>query len=521
MADCDSVHPSAYDNILYPTDSKYRYQGYPDSAALNPPAGFNQYSLVAQDTSIFCPPQGGGDGLYFPATIQQPVPEYYPTASSSSNPSQYPLHLQVPQGMPQDNSWGTLGQLSYPDFAPSLAADAPVLPARESQYSGQSGPPHVHSGVPLEQWSMAGSLDPSTGVFYRTTEHPRLRTAQACEKCRARKAKCSGDHPSCQRCINRGLICEYAPERRMRGPNKPKNRDGSISSNSPPSSVSSRRSSVAGGATTEAACRGLQPHSCDSSPELQHRARLPSGTTTLLNRAVTEAREGDNNPRPQKRPRPPPLNLGMRSHILRRDGFISDKFVTDPDTSRDHQEDVLPTIQPSTDVTMASISFGTTGVCRRSEEVEVYRTPPGDEFLRHPSPTFSSRRRASSLNEDASQNAVPGMSSSFRHHSKAFSSSYHSRGVSMSNPLTPVHLHGLPSDVNAMDTMDHQRQAASAEVSFAGEGGGNHPMSDIRGFQGLGDIGPKLAWTDLPLIPPNPYPESNGREFELQYPMSM
>jgi hypothetical protein len=34
--------------------------------------------------------------------------------------------------------------------------------------------------------------------------------------------KCSGEHPSCQRCLTRGLVCAYAAERRMRGPNKPK-----------------------------------------------------------------------------------------------------------------------------------------------------------------------------------------------------------------------------------------------------------------------------------------------------------
>ncbi|KAJ3974843.1 hypothetical protein EV361DRAFT_946675 [Lentinula raphanica] len=75
---------------------------------------------------------------------------------------------------------------------------------------------------PGTQRTLAGSLDPSTGVFYRTPEHPRLRTAQACEKCRTRKAKCSGEHPSCKRCLNRGLVCEYAKEGRVRGPNKPK-----------------------------------------------------------------------------------------------------------------------------------------------------------------------------------------------------------------------------------------------------------------------------------------------------------
>jgi Fungal Zn(2)-Cys(6) binuclear cluster domain len=35
-------------------------------------------------------------------------------------------------------------------------------------------------------------------------------------------SKCSGEHPTCQRCLARGLDCVYATERRMRGPNKPK-----------------------------------------------------------------------------------------------------------------------------------------------------------------------------------------------------------------------------------------------------------------------------------------------------------
>lgn len=101
---------------------------------------------------------------------------------------------------------------------------------------------------PPPRITLAGSLDPTTGIFYRTPEHPRLRTAQACEKCRTRKAKvclfhmvssssclttvgqCSGDHPSCARCLARGLACEYAKEGRVRGPNKPKSRAGSAAS---------------------------------------------------------------------------------------------------------------------------------------------------------------------------------------------------------------------------------------------------------------------------------------------------
>ncbi|KAJ7481148.1 hypothetical protein B0H11DRAFT_1234008 [Mycena galericulata] len=48
----------------------------------------------------------------------------------------------------------------------------------------------------------------------------RQRTAQACDKCRDRKTKCSGDHPVCKRCTARGLICHYSGQERVRGPTK-------------------------------------------------------------------------------------------------------------------------------------------------------------------------------------------------------------------------------------------------------------------------------------------------------------
>ncbi|KAI8989750.1 hypothetical protein BD414DRAFT_577567 [Trametes punicea] len=42
----------------------------------------------------------------------------------------------------------------------------------------------------------------------------RLRTAQACERCRNRKTKCSGEKPKCKRCEKRGFDCVYVWEHR-------------------------------------------------------------------------------------------------------------------------------------------------------------------------------------------------------------------------------------------------------------------------------------------------------------------
>ena len=44
-------------------------------------------------------------------------------------------------------------------------------------------------------WGGPGSLDLATGVYSRASDHPRIRTAQACEKCRLRKAKVSISFP--------------------------------------------------------------------------------------------------------------------------------------------------------------------------------------------------------------------------------------------------------------------------------------------------------------------------------------
>ncbi|KAJ7075460.1 hypothetical protein B0H15DRAFT_1010606 [Mycena belliarum] len=111
--------------------------------------------------------------------------------------------------------------------------------------------------------TLAGSLDPTTG----TPEHPRLRTAQACVKCRTRKSKCSGDHPACARCLARGLVCEYAKECRVRGPNKAPRSASTSSALSHPASPAS-----------STPCTASAPSS--ASP-LHHQQRRRRRTATL------------------------------------------------------------------------------------------------------------------------------------------------------------------------------------------------------------------------------------------------
>ena len=129
-----------------------------------------------------------------------PVHQEYDVAGQSrllnhtSNPSLYQASLQQQQQPNGSHNWssrlGTSSSLSIP--FPAYSGTTPFQlsrtllptshpPSHKSSFSTQSGS--------LSRMSLAGSLDPTTGIFYRTPEHPRLRTAQACEKCRTRKAK--------------------------------------------------------------------------------------------------------------------------------------------------------------------------------------------------------------------------------------------------------------------------------------------------------------------------------------------
>ncbi|RDX45011.1 hypothetical protein OH76DRAFT_1457770 [Lentinus brumalis] len=164
--------------------------------------------------------------LYPARVLRQPSPS--PRPHPHSQPHPHPIYNAGHPSAPDPayvlptSEWN--GNIPYPaHYDPVGSAAAYVRGLTDiidSSHTVQSQQASLASHVP-EQQHLSGSLDPNTGEFHRTVEHPRLRTAQACEKCRIRKAKCTGETP-CSRCLSRGLQCEYAPERKMRGPNKNK-----------------------------------------------------------------------------------------------------------------------------------------------------------------------------------------------------------------------------------------------------------------------------------------------------------
>ncbi|KIJ69159.1 hypothetical protein HYDPIDRAFT_105734 [Hydnomerulius pinastri MD-312] len=80
--------------------------------------------------------------------------------------------------------------------------------------------PRGHTPLPRQEWPETPDRVDMTQFFCRTPlSTTRQRASQACEKCRERKTKCSGERPVCQRCRSRGLICEYAQSKNIRRAN--------------------------------------------------------------------------------------------------------------------------------------------------------------------------------------------------------------------------------------------------------------------------------------------------------------
>ncbi|VDC05838.1 unnamed protein product [Peniophora sp. CBMAI 1063] len=102
---------------------------------------------------------------------------------------------------------------SSPDWA---STPSPASPSFPSTPTGDCAwnliPYHIPWGNEYHDYRR-GKLPGPEGdcIFLRSpTPIKNQRTSEACKKCRERKAKCSGEHPSCARCATRGFTCEYA-----------------------------------------------------------------------------------------------------------------------------------------------------------------------------------------------------------------------------------------------------------------------------------------------------------------------
>ncbi|KAG8996296.1 hypothetical protein FRB94_008417 [Tulasnella sp. JGI-2019a] len=174
------------------------------------------------------------DRAYSPHVFhQRPLPSSLtpPQSTDASNTS----NSASPSPAPASSRMHTFAvapqQPFYGNQASASASNAPravnkVEPDDATWNLVPSNAPWKMRGVTGSSLADSSSSGPvpsvmETGMFMRSpTPTKRQRTVQACEKCRGRKAKCDGNRDICGRCKKIGLVCEYAPQRKMRGPNR-------------------------------------------------------------------------------------------------------------------------------------------------------------------------------------------------------------------------------------------------------------------------------------------------------------
>ena len=112
-----------------------------------------------------------------------------------------PLHLQHQSHSGGSNQTNHLNQHSYGIASPPVTSST-----QHQQHHQQQQQTQVH-GNPYG--TIAGQGQQSTFV-----RPPSIR--KACDLCHAAKQKCSGDRPTCTRCLAGGWHCYYAPRQRRR-----------------------------------------------------------------------------------------------------------------------------------------------------------------------------------------------------------------------------------------------------------------------------------------------------------------
>ena len=122
--------------------------------------------------------------------------------SSTSQPSEGATLTSVEQSQPPESAHRSSSLLSQPPPAPAFRlARSPI-----------DCPPAKAPKVAIPRLPHKGDSGPGGG----TKSAGRHRVMHACEPCRSRKTKCSGEKPACKHCQDFKVSCIYADGKRDR-----------------------------------------------------------------------------------------------------------------------------------------------------------------------------------------------------------------------------------------------------------------------------------------------------------------
>ncbi|KAI0822719.1 hypothetical protein BC628DRAFT_1387358 [Trametes gibbosa] len=147
---------------------------------------------------------------YAPGTFSQFPPGVVvpPLGYPAMPPPMTAQQFQAQQALVLQAQLAQLGYAQPPPF-PQLAHPSmdpnPDLPQRD---------PFVYVQAEVSEAVDAELMETIRKRALFVAPPARLRIPQACERCRKRKTKCTGEKPQCKRCKKRGIECEYVWEHR-------------------------------------------------------------------------------------------------------------------------------------------------------------------------------------------------------------------------------------------------------------------------------------------------------------------
>ncbi|QRV88003.1 Fungal Zn(2)-Cys(6) binuclear cluster domain [Ceratobasidium sp. AG-Ba] len=280
--------------------------------------------------------------------------------STASFPTQDVLvHPDVDLAKFNRGSRGSLGSLALPSMRPvhhvpsNARAYTPTSVARPHSLAFAHEPKEENPWN-LVSWQPFNQDNSGAAAFFLRSPTPtkRQRTNQACEKCRERKAKCNGARPTCQRCQARGHICEYAKERRMRGPNKTGRRGSQADIEDPVDLSTAPDASEIGNRGADSPTSSSSRRSSSELAQDPPSGEQSKGPHPGTSRHASRARSGTDSPASQASVLPSP-----------------------PPTSRDHK---LSTSRAG--ITLPTLSNGNLSLhCPPNSRVEHYQRAPSSE----------------------------------------------------------------------------------------------------------------------------------------------
>ncbi|KAH1445851.1 hypothetical protein KXV31_006326, partial [Aspergillus fumigatus] len=208
----DKLNPlPPYSTPLPPSQA---HHGVPPEAAHglpNAPGAYNQ---------SWCPYQPSLPPLKYPAIPNRQLPQLphegpydrpnnLPGPShilTESHPPTFPHinrapHYSIPPSAPPHPAPHLLPQLTAPEFRPQT-----IYPSQDHSSNGNPPSPPAQSSTTISHISRTPAHQHLTFGIHQSKAH---RAQQACDRCRARKAKCDEGRPSCGHCKENNLICVY------------------------------------------------------------------------------------------------------------------------------------------------------------------------------------------------------------------------------------------------------------------------------------------------------------------------